>query len=142
MQFPCTATVSKGSSITFYSQVYEPGITDQGGTKVFSNLAVELGVGPTGSNPKTSTSWVWTTASGNSTFHNGFDWEYQATYTVPTSAASGTYDVAFRYSTDDGLYWTYADRRFGWGHCGGSGSAYGGSDDGYSSADAAKLTVP
>ena len=142
IQYPCTTTVSKGSRVTFYGRVYEPGITNTSGTKDFSSIRVDLGVGTAGTNPATSSSWTWTAATGNSGFNNGYDWEYQATYTVPSTASSGTYDVAFRFSTDNGLYWTYADRRFGWGHCGGSGSAYGGSNDGYDSADAGKLNRP
>jgi hypothetical protein len=110
----------------FFGRVFIEGVTDAPGEG--AGVRAELGVGPMGVSP-TRMDWTWTRATydadapGPDGSPHGSD-EYQATLTV---AAPGLYDVAYRFSIDEGAHWVYCDRD--------------GSSNGYSSAQAGALTV-
>jgi hypothetical protein len=131
-QWPCSASAKAGASVNLYGWVYHAGVTTGSGQG--AGIAAEAGVGPAGSDPATSTAWTWVATSYNgdkdglSALAND---EYWGIVTAPSTA--GDYDYAFRYSTDGGLSWRYADLGES---CGGAGT-----DDGYSTSTAGSLTV-
>jgi len=119
LQWPPTMTSAAGDDTeTVYGQVYHPDVTDKPGQGL--GITADLGYGPDGDMPWED-SWVWTEAVYN--VDAGNNDEYMATMNVPVA---GTYDYAYRYSLDGGLY-CYGDLN--------------GSDDGYSPDQAGSLTV-
>ena len=98
VQWPPTLSVTLGQTTdTVYGQVWAAGITDVNGPT--GAIRAELGYG-TGA-PSSFTAWtplVFNTRSGN-------NYEYKAAL-LPT--AVGTFAYNTRYSTDNGLHWTYA----------------------------------
>jgi MYXO-CTERM domain-containing protein len=130
LQGPLDVSTSPGSPLSFTGRVLVPGVTDVGpGVATDARVVGEVGHGPDGSNPAGSGSWAWTRATPNALWDGAAAGEptldeYQAAATAP---AAGTYDVAFRFSADGGLTWTYCD-----------GDANG-SANGYSPANAGAL---
>lgn len=128
LQWPPSMTLSAGGAEPAYSQLYISGQTDGQDTAFTApTLVAQIGVGPDGSDPTTSTAWTWTSAQPNV----GYDFtqnndEYTADVTAP--AGAGSYDYAFRYSGDNGQTWTYCDQNAG-------------ATDGYQPAEAGDLTV-
>jgi Ca2+-binding RTX toxin-like protein len=106
LQFPSSTTIlTGGTTETIYGRIFEAGLTEAAGAP--SNVIVQLGYGPAGSDPTTSPDWVWVNATYN--VQVGNDDEYMATLTVPDA---GTYAYTFRFGIDDGLHpvvYTYAD---------------------------------
>ncbi len=98
-------------------------------------IRADVGYGPIDSDPASEPLWVWQTAFGNPAW-NGLSVgledadEYTLAAEVP---ALGFYDVAFRFSADEGATWTYCDTM--------AGEGMDGSEDGYSSQHAGKLYV-
>jgi glycosidase len=84
---------------TIYGQVYVPALTDSSGDP--AGIIAQLGFGAQGT---PLSSWSWTTATFNTQAGNNF--EYKADVRPPSP---GTYDYLYRYSTDLGVHWTYAD---------------------------------
>ena len=112
-------TLSVNGGLTAYGQVYIAGATEAAGRT--PSLDAQLGYGPAGSDPH-GTSWTWLDAGFNGNAGNND--EFVASIN-PQQA--GSYDYAYRYSTTAGRDWVYAD--------------LDGSPNGYSSAQAGKLTV-
>jgi fibronectin type 3 domain-containing protein len=112
-------TLSVTGGLTAYGQVYIAGATEAAGRT--PSLDAQLGYGPTGSDPH-GASWTWQDAGFNGNAGNND--EFVATIN-PQQA--GSYDYAYRYSTTAGRDWVYAD--------------LDGSPNGYSPAQAGKLTV-
>ena len=80
-------------------------------------ITVEVGVGADATDPATSTTWTWYTATYNADkpaygnpsldpapYNND---EYMGSFDAP---AAGTYACTTRFSVDDGLGWTVCDR--------------------------------
>lgn len=135
VQYPCTMSLAAGSPGTVYGWVYMVGITDAVGRG--TPIEAEVGYGPNASLPMIDAGWVWSTASYNTdtdAYYPGdhANDEYVGTVTAPS--ATGAYDYAFRFTTDGGLSWVYAD-------LGGTTCALLGTTDGYQSATAGVLTV-
>jgi fibronectin type 3 domain-containing protein len=86
-----------------YGQVWIDGATDQPGAT--PSLRAQLGFGPEGSNPAGNADWSWTEASFN--VDAGNNDEFKASM-QPQSA--GVYDYLYRYTTNDGQSWLYADQ--------------------------------
>ncbi|KPV50343.1 alpha-amylase, partial [Kouleothrix aurantiaca] len=103
-----------------YGQVYIAGVTNASGAT--PSLMAQLGYGPSGSNPAGNSAWQWVDASFNGDAGNND--EFVASL-QPEQA--GSYDYAYRYSTNGGKDWIYAD--------------LDGIANGYSAAQAGKLTV-
>jgi glycosidase/fibronectin type 3 domain-containing protein len=112
-------TLSVNGGLTVYGQVYIAGATEAAGQT--PSLDAQLGYGPAGSDPHAA-SWTWQDAGFNG--NSGNNDEFVATIN-PQQA--GSYDYAYRYSTTAGRDWVYAD--------------LDGSPNGYSPAQAGKLTV-
>lgn len=123
LQWPASINVTKNQTTeNIYGQAYMGGVTDAAPGPA-AGLVAEVGYGPQGSDP-TDPSWAWTAAAYNTSFlwvNNRH--EFVATISVPTP---GSYDYAFRYSYLGGSY-VYGD--------------LDGSSNGYSPAQAGKLTV-
>jgi len=104
LQWPATITKTINTTPTenIYGQVYITGVTDPAGAA--PGLIAQAGYGPADSDPNGHASWIWVDA----VFYgqSGINDEYQATF-LPESA--GIYDYAYRYSTDGGATWLYAD---------------------------------
>ena len=103
-----------------YGQVWIDGVTNAPGPT--DTLRAQLGFGAHGSDPAANVAWTWVEAAFNG--DRGNNDEFVASM-QPT--ATGSYDYAYRYTTDDGVSWTYAD--------------LDGIGDGYSAAQAGQLTV-
>jgi hypothetical protein len=85
-----------------YGQVWIDGATNQAGAT--PSLRAQLGFGPEGTNPATSTDWVWVEASFN--VDAGNNDEFKASMLPETT---GTFDYVYRYTTTNGQEWLYAD---------------------------------
>ena len=131
LHFPGDLTAAAGSTFTSYGRVFAGGITTRTtGTDVVDGFVAEIGVGPDGATPDDT--WTWTPAEPNAGWADddepGND-EYQADVTVPEP---GEYDMAWRFSADDGGAWLYCDRRVG---------DSDGAADGYQAANAGRLVA-
>ncbi|GIV72088.1 MULTISPECIES: alpha-amylase family glycosyl hydrolase [Caldilinea] len=87
---------------TAYGQVWIDGVTSQPGPT--PGLQAQLGFGPSGSNPASDVGWSWVDAVFNVDVGNND--EFMASL-LPD--AVGSYDYVYRYSTDGGRTWLYAD---------------------------------
>ncbi len=114
LQFPGSATICQGSSLTAYGQVYEADVTPGAGQG--ANIIVEFGYNGTNTNPSTWSNWF--TASYNSTVTNNND-EYQYNFTPPTN---GTFYYTFRYKQGTCDTWQYG------GFSGTGGGTWGGAN--------------
>ena len=85
-----------------YGQVWIDGLTSLPGPT--DGLTAQLGYGPDGSEPEGNSDWVWVNAEFNVDVGNND--EFRANL-LPE--AVGTFDYAYRYSTDGGTNWLYAD---------------------------------
>ncbi len=135
LQWPLTIEETSGTGVTVYGHVYAPGITTRtSGSDPSVYLEAGVGYGTVGTDPSTDASWVWTSATINPAWNDasepGND-EYMGTLTTPGSP--GDYDYAYRFSADTGTTWLYCDKNAGYGS--------DGSEDGYASSNAGKMTV-
>ena len=107
LQYPYTATISQGGSVTVYGQVYEGGLTDVAPNIVGQAPGINAWVGysTTDTNPNTWTNWV--TATWNSAHNND---EYQAS--IGSNLTPGTYYYATRFQLNGGAY-VYGGTNFG-----------------------------
>lgn len=109
LQFPYTAIINQGGSVTVYGQVYEGGLTD-----VVPNIIGQapgilawVGYSTTDTNPNTWTNW--TAATWNSGMIGNND-EYQAN--LGADLLPGTYYYATRYQLNGGAF-VYGATNFG-----------------------------
>ncbi|MCU0477141.1 MAG: alpha-amylase family glycosyl hydrolase [Chloroflexi bacterium] len=105
LQWPpaMTHTISTADRTdTAYGQVWIDGVTNQPGPA--PTLRAQLGFGPTGSNPATSSAWTWVDAEFNDNAGNND--EFKASM-LPE--AVGAFDYVYRYSVTNGRTWLYAD---------------------------------
>lgn len=135
LQWPCSVSAATGEEIDVYGWVYVVGVTDGSGEG--GDIEAQVGFGPTTADPSVDdSSWTWFDAAYN-TDKDGLapgdlaNDEYAATMIAPSSA--GTYAYAYRFSTDYGASWVYADLG---DDCGGVGTI-----DGFDLADAGEMTV-
>lgn len=131
LEAPTTVTADVGTSHAIDGRVVVDGITTLSTGNDPSPFVIgAVGFGPDGSDPATASGWTWIAASPRGgwvdTAEPGAD-EYRATIIAPGPA--GTYDFAYRFSSDSGATWTYCD----------SGTA--GSTDGYQVANAGAMTT-
>lgn len=133
---PTNLKVLPGTPVLYSAVIEEAGITDE---SVFLDapgpLRAEVGIGPLDSDPVDNASWTWHVAGGNPVW-NGLtmDLPNADQYILQTVAPElGYYDVAFRFSADEGVTWTYCDAS--------DGEGTSGSQDGYSVSGAGKLYV-
>jgi hypothetical protein len=107
-----TATINQdqGTSATAYGQLLITGLTDLDRTANNPHPIVkgQVGYGPDASMPPTSWTWVDAVPNPGWTPSNNPNDEYMATFAVPPMLGS-PYDLAFRFSGDDGATWTYCD---------------------------------
>lgn len=101
LQFPATASIAQGGSVTVYGQVYEAGLTD-----VVPNIVGQapginawIAVNTTNTNPNTWTTWVPATWNSGSVGNND---EYQLT--IGAALTPGTYYYATRFQLNGGAF--------------------------------------
>ena len=105
---------------SIYGQAYIEGQTNKPGAT--AGLLVQLGYGPDGSNPATGTAWTWVNATFNTDTGDNDEFRANLQPELP-----GSYDYAYRFSTNSGRDWVYAD--------------HDGSSNGYDAAQAGTLNV-
>ncbi len=110
LQWPQTATADEYTPLTTYGRLYIAGVTDQSsGPDTNPAILAQAGVGPDGSDPSASPgTWSWFPATANTGFVDGSNDEYMADLLVPPGASS-PYDLAYRFSGNGGISWTYCD---------------------------------
>ncbi|MBN1209916.1 MAG: hypothetical protein JXB05_34010 [Myxococcaceae bacterium] len=86
-------------------RLLEAGVTEAPGAA--AGVLAEVGYGNLGSNPTTSPTWRFFPASYQS--QQGNEDEFAGTFVAPSVAATTDYALAFRFSFDGGLRWTYCD---------------------------------
>jgi hypothetical protein len=105
LQWPpaLTHTISTSNRTdNVYGQVWIDGVTNQSGAT--PGPLAQLGFGPVGSDPATTSAWIWVDAAFN--VDAGNNDEFMASL-LPES--TGTFDYLYRYSTTNGRDWLYAD---------------------------------
>lgn len=123
LQWPPTLTHTisvTNPTDNIYGQVWIDGETSKPGPT--PTLRAQVGFGPTGSDPANNPSWAWSDAVFNTDAGNNDEFVGNL---LPYSV--GSFDYAYRYTTTNGRDWVYAD--------------LDGTNNGYSSASAGKLTV-
>jgi glycosidase len=85
-----------------FGQVWIDGVTSQPGPT--ENLRAQVGFGPEGSNPAGNAAWSWSEAVFNTDVGNNDEFMAQM---LPQQV--GLFDYVYRYSTNGGLSWLYAD---------------------------------
>ena len=104
LQFPASLGISAGqSSGSVFGRVFQAGVTEPLGA--IALVSAQLGVGPAGSDPRTSGTWTFVAATFNTQVGN--EDEYVASFTVPTTP--GSYEYVYRFSVDGGAHVTYCD---------------------------------
>jgi len=104
LQLPVSLGIPAGqSSGGVYGRVLQAGVTEPLGASVL--ISGQLGVGPAGSDPRTSGAWTFIGAAFNTQVGN--EDEYVASFTVPTTP--GSYAYVYRFSVDGGAHVTYCD---------------------------------
>ena len=133
---PLSLALDVDVEASYYGRVEVPWLTNlSDAVDAHGDLLAEAGYGPDGSAPDGNGDWLWTAATANGAWDAavaeelGRD-EYLASFAVSTP---GSYDLAFRFSMDQGATWTYCDGPAGFGA--------DGSEDGYAPADAGALIV-
>jgi hypothetical protein len=100
LQWPPTATVTGGTSVSIYTRGYEPGVTEAAGAG--TGISVWVGISPVGapasSDPATWTNWVPATFNVQA----GNDDEFTAA--IGNTLAAGTYQYASRWQLNGGNY--------------------------------------
>jgi glycosidase len=103
LQWP--PSISKVLSVdpteNIYGQVYVPGITNSGGDP--EDILAQVGFGAPGSDPSTWMTWI-KMAHNSACGGCGNNYEYMGTL---RPEVVGTYDYLVRFSTDNGIHWTY-----------------------------------
>jgi hypothetical protein len=94
------STVTRTEKI--YGQVWIDGFTSLPGPT--AGLTAQVGLGPDGSYPQDNPEWGWEDATFNVDVGNND--EFWGNF-LPLEL--GTFDYAYRYSTDGGVTWLYAD---------------------------------
>ena len=105
LQFPYTATINQGGSVTIYGQIFEAGLTDSTSGQAPGILAW-VGYSSTDGNPNTFTNWIPATFNNES----GNNDEYQAN--LGADLLPGTYYYSTRYQLNGGAF-VYGATNFG-----------------------------
>jgi hypothetical protein len=97
-----------GSPVKVYGQLYIANVTNPAGGA--PGVLAQAGYGPAGTNPRSSPgAFTWVAAQFNATAQNvGNNDEYEASI-APLVGGGTSYALAYRYSTDGGASWIYAD---------------------------------
>lgn len=101
------AAVAGNPSPTIYGRVWKQNVTGPGKGGV--GIVGQVGHGPKGSDPTTDNNWVWTNARHNPGYTpkpGDNEDEYQGSLTIEKA---GTYNYAYRFSSDGGLNFWYCD---------------------------------
>ncbi len=114
LQFPGSATIGQGSSLTVYAQVFKSGVTEAAGQG--SNILGWIGTSNSNTDPS-GLGWTWTAATFNT--QSGNNDEYKAN--IGSALGTGTYYYASRFQYNSGPY-SYG------GYTSGGGGFWGGSN--------------
>jgi hypothetical protein len=103
IQFPSTANITEGNTVTVYAQGYEPGITDSAGQG--SNVLAWIGYSSSNTDPS-GVDWTWLPATYNAGNSDPSNDEYSAV--LGAGLMPGTYYYASRWQIGTGPY-AYGD---------------------------------
>jgi hypothetical protein len=127
LQHPDSASVPAGVATSLiFGQVYQDGVTPAPGPP--PGILAQVGYGPPGSDPRTTPGWLWFAAVWNPdcvSCNGGQNDEFMRSLNVDVP---GAYSYAYRFSTDAGFTFLYAD-------------LHPGTADGFSAGDLGALTV-
>ncbi|QSQ24237.1 IPT/TIG domain-containing protein [Pyxidicoccus parkwayensis] len=84
--------------VTVLGQVYAAGITQGAGAG--SGVVAQLGIGPDGSDPRTSEGWTWVNATYKAEHGNNDEWGAE----LPNPGTEGKYRIAFRFSISENAW--------------------------------------
>lgn len=105
LQFPASATICEGGTMTAYGQVYEAGLTEAAGQA--AGIEVQFGYNTTNTNPNT---WsTWTPATFNVQVGNNDEYMF----TTSNALTGGTYYYTFRYRLTGCSTWQYGGNNNG-----------------------------
>ena len=103
LQFPFSINVQGGQQTPLiFGRIYEAGVTEAVGAH--GSITAQIGYGPFGTDPRTDSNWLWSSANFN--LQLGNDDEYMGTLTVN---AGGSYSYTYRFSFDGGTSYTLGD---------------------------------
>jgi hypothetical protein len=104
LQFPPTIT-APANSLTplIFGQIYEAGTTEAAGPS--ASVTAQIGLGPIGSDPRTSGGWSWFPTAYNIQIGNNDEYMQQ----LLTPLVNGMYSYTYRFSLNGGVDWTAAD---------------------------------
>jgi hypothetical protein len=106
VMFPTSVANTVGAAgPVVYGTVEEAGVTNAAGAN--AAVTAQIGIGPAGTDPRTSTAWKW--GSATYTAQVGQSDEYQGTAPGAAALAAGRYAYAFRFSFDTLATATYCD---------------------------------
>ncbi len=137
-------TAYSGSSYTVYGRTYIAGLTDAGSPDVGANntarrVRSEVGYGPVGTAAPDDGNFTWTDLSPNPAYDTSAspsfeanNDEYWGSFVVPNDVGT-TYDVAIRFTGDNGANWTLCDLNRGVGQ--------DGAENGYAAADVPQIQI-
>ncbi len=96
------STVADPYGEFIYARIFESGVTPAAGPA--AGVLAQLGIGPLGSDPRSTPGWTWRAASFN--LQVGNEDEYQA---LLAGTQVGSQSYTFRFSLDGGQSFTLAD---------------------------------
>lgn len=104
LQYPGTAAINEGETVTVYGQIYEGGLTDvePGLSGQAAGIQAWVGVSADNTNPNSWSESSWTLATFNSAAAITNNDEYMSA--IGTGLAPGTYYYATRFRLLDGAY--------------------------------------
>lgn len=105
LQWVGSASIGSGDKVAVYGRVTVPGVTDGAGQG--AGIRGQVGVGTQGDDASQSASWGWQEAAYNAAGPTTTEDEYGADV---HPAYTGTRAVAFRFSVNGGVSWTYCDQ--------------------------------
>lgn len=104
IQSPVSYTMSQGSNVTVYSQVYKSGIT--GNANSYTGITAWMGYSSSNIPPSESAAWTWIPATRNTGYSDASNDEYSATFGA--ALTNGTYYYAAKYQMSGSSEFFYA----------------------------------
>jgi hypothetical protein len=115
LQFPATATINTGGSMTAYARVYAAGVTDVTSGQA-AGISAWIGYSSSNTNPS-GAGWTWVPATFNVETDGNNNDEYQASF--GSDLPAGTYYYASRFQINGGAYYYGGYTNSGGGFWGG-----------------------
>ncbi len=115
LQWPFNAEIPAGTSVTIYGRVFKQNVTEASG--VPAGITAQLGYGPSESDPRNNSDWIWIDAVYNMQYDNNDEFMQDLIINQ-----AGVYVYCYRFSDDGGISYVYGDNN---GNTNQSGSTNG-----------------